>query len=67
MKIWPFVKRQKVLIFGVGSGGISFFERNKNRYEIIGFLDNGKCKHGSSGIQIISATLMDEWREVANC
>ena len=22
---------------------------------------------GASGIQIISATLMDEWREVANC
>ncbi|WP_158513274.1 hypothetical protein [Aeromonas hydrophila] len=22
---------------------------------------------GVSGIQIISATLMDEWREVANC
>ncbi|QQM75723.1 hypothetical protein JJJ22_00380 [Aeromonas caviae] len=23
--------------------------------------------HNISGIQIISATLMDEWREVANC
>ncbi|WP_429111526.1 hypothetical protein [Aeromonas rivipollensis] len=22
---------------------------------------------GKAGIQIISATLMDEWREVANC
>ncbi len=22
---------------------------------------------GTTGIQIISATLMDEWREVANC
>ncbi len=26
-----------------------------------------KLSDGSSGIQIISATLMDEWREVANC
>ncbi len=47
MNVWPFVKRQKVLIFGVGSGGVSFFDRNKDRYEVIGFLDNGKCKHGS--------------------
>ena len=25
------------------------------------------ARYGGSGIQIISATLMDEWREVANC
>ncbi len=25
------------------------------------------AKNSQSGIQIISATLMDEWREVANC
>ena len=33
-------------------------------YEI-GVIDKQGNKH--SGIQIISATLMDEWREVANC
>lgn len=26
-----------------------------------------QAHQGVSGIQIISATLMDEWREVANC
>lgn len=28
---------------------------------------SGCNDNSSSGIQIISATLMDEWREVANC
>ncbi len=27
----------------------------------------GRLIEGTAGIQIISATLMDEWREVANC
>ncbi|MFM4651383.1 hypothetical protein [Aeromonas bivalvium] len=37
---------------------------------IILTLDNQKAcfpKVSTTGIQIISATLMDEWREVANC
>ncbi|MBL0503416.1 AAA family ATPase [Aeromonas caviae] len=29
--------------------------------------DDGNWNLGKTGIQIISATLMDEWREVANC
>lgn len=47
MAIWPFMMRQRVLIFGAGSGGVSFFKRNRHRYEVIGFLDNGKSKRGS--------------------
>lgn len=30
-------------------------------------VDGSRWDIGNSGIQIISATLMDEWREVANC
>jgi len=36
-------------------------------YVYFAYLDILGYKESLSGIQIISATLMDEWREVANC
>ncbi len=40
------------------------FNKDLADYNKINFLVKDRAK---PGIQIISATLMDEWREVANC
>ena len=39
-------KKEQVLIFGTGSGGMNFYKNNRSRYRIVGFLDNNKQKHG---------------------
>lgn len=39
-------KKEQVLIFGTGSGGMNFYQNNRSRYQIVGFLDNNKQKHG---------------------
>ncbi len=39
-------KKEKILIFGTGSGGINFFNSCRSRYRVIGFLDNNKQKQG---------------------
>ncbi len=42
--------------------------RDKNDAPLVHRLNQQlRLIHGVPGIQIISATLMDEWREVANC
>lgn len=39
-------KKEVILIFGTGSGGMTFYRNNCSSYRIIGFLDNNKKKHG---------------------
>ena len=49
-------KKEKILIFGTGSGGINFFNSCRSRYRVIGFLDNNKQKQGEKlfGLMIYS-------------
>ena len=46
MLIFKKNNKEKVLIFGAGSGAINFYKSNKSHYEIIGFIDNNKKKQG---------------------
>lgn len=39
-------KKEQILIFGTGSGGMDFYKNCRSRYQVIGFLDNNKQKHG---------------------
>jgi capsular polysaccharide biosynthesis protein len=41
-----FGQKTRILIFGTGAGGTSFYKRCRGRYNIIGFLDNNPQKHG---------------------
>lgn len=38
--------KEKILIFGAGSGAINFYRLNKKQYNIVGFLDNNSQKQG---------------------
>lgn len=40
-------KKEKVFIFGTGSGGYYFYNVIKNQKNVIGFLDNNNLKHGT--------------------
>lgn len=39
-------KKEVILIFGTGSGGVTFYRNNRSHYRVVGFLDNNKQKHG---------------------
>lgn len=44
---WLRNKKEKVLIFGAGAGGVAFYEAYHFRYNIIGFLDNNLQRQGN--------------------
>jgi capsular polysaccharide biosynthesis protein len=48
-KLWfpKRTKKEKILIFGTGSGGHYLYNSIQNQKEIIGFLDNNLSKHGT--------------------
>jgi hypothetical protein len=39
-------KKLRILVFGAGAGGVNFYKQQKGNYEVVGFLDNDKQKHG---------------------
>ncbi|UFH48254.1 glycosyltransferase family 61 protein [Pseudomonas sp. KNUC1026] len=40
-----FAKKERILIFGAGSGGSNFYKRNRGRYLVMGFVDNNPLRH----------------------
>jgi capsular polysaccharide biosynthesis protein len=38
--------KPRILIFGTGSGGVNFYKSYRQRYQVLGFLDNSLQKHG---------------------
>lgn len=46
MMAWFGNRKERILIFGTGSGGMNFYKICRSRYRIVGFLDNNKQKHG---------------------
>ncbi|MFS2158959.1 glycosyltransferase family 61 protein [Pseudomonas sp. Pseusp122] len=38
--------KPRILIFGTGSGGVNFYKSYRQRYQVLGFLDNSQQKHG---------------------
>lgn len=49
-------KKERILIFGTGSGGVGFYKSFRGKYKILGFLDNNNKKHGETlfGYEIYS-------------
>ena len=43
---WFCNKKERILIFGTGAGGITFYKRCRHRCRVIGFLDNNQQKQG---------------------
>lgn len=39
-----FSKKDRILIFGAGSGGANFYKRNRGRYQVLGFVDNNQAR-----------------------
>lgn len=62
MRVWFIKRRQKIIIFGTGSGGAGFYKKNTYRYNVIGFLDNNASKHGGLlyGLPIYSPEQLDQ-------
>lgn len=38
---------QKILIFGTGEAGKRFYQMFHKKYQVVGFVDNDKSKHGT--------------------
>ncbi|HEY4319058.1 MAG TPA: glycosyltransferase 61 family protein [Herbaspirillum sp.] len=47
MTTW-FSRKTRILIFGTGAGGVSFYQRARSRYKVVGFLDNNRQKQGQA-------------------
>lgn len=49
-------RRKKIVIFGTGSGGVTFFNQQKYRFNVLAFVDNNPQKQGVSflGRQVYS-------------
>lgn len=47
MTTW-FGRKTRILIFGTGAGGVSFYKRARSRYKVVGFLDNNRQKQGQA-------------------
>lgn len=41
-----FEKKERVIVFGAGSGGINFYNKRRRSYHVLGFADNSAHKHG---------------------
>lgn len=41
-------RKTRILIFGTGAGGVSFYKHARSRYKVIGFLDNNSQKQGQA-------------------
>lgn len=39
-----FSKKDRILVFGAGSGGANFYKRNRSRYQVQGFIDNNQAR-----------------------
>ena len=41
-----FQKKERILIFGASSGGVNFYNSQRRRYQVLGFIDNDTKKQG---------------------
>lgn len=56
------MNKEKVYIFGASVGGQNYYSLNKEKLEVLGFLDNDKKKHGQNldGITIFSPEILKD-------
>lgn len=45
MFVWS-KKKERILVFGAGSGGVNYYNGHRRRYDVLGFLDNNAQRHG---------------------